>query len=251
MMIGRCNWLSAAVQIGLLAWSGTTLAADQVYVANEGADTVSVLDAESLNTLTNVRVGKMPHNVQVSPDGKLVWVTNNGEPDQVADVSAHKGMAQGDHDAMGKPGAIWAIDTATNTVVAKVPVGMHPAHVVVSPDGRFAYVTNGGDNPVTDRCVHGRIVPDRGEGVDENRLIENDFTRPEADDGQWQQNRREHSRRTGGIDLPAHRSIPITGQTAPRRGLLFVCPSLSRRLLHAAPVLPVLPHAPEPINGKL
>ncbi len=149
MMIRKCNWLSAAVQVGLLAWSGTTLAADQVYVANEGADTVSVLDAASLKTLTNVRVGKMPHNVQVSPDGKLVWVTNNGEPDQVADVSAHKGMAQGDHDAMGKAGAIWAIDTATNVVVAKVPVGMHPAHVVVSPDGRFAYVTNGGDNTVT------------------------------------------------------------------------------------------------------
>ncbi|OYZ42555.1 MAG: hypothetical protein B7Y20_17665, partial [Acidovorax sp. 16-64-162] len=149
MMIRKCNWLSAAVQVGLLAWSGTTLAAEQVYVANEGADTVSVLDAASLKTLTNVRVGKMPHNVQVSPDGKLAWLTNNGEPDQAADVSAHKGMAQGDHDAMGKPGAIWAIDTATNMVVAKVPVGMHPAHVVVSPDGRLAYVTNGGDNTVT------------------------------------------------------------------------------------------------------
>ena len=31
----------------------------------------------------------------------------------------------------------------------KVPVGMHPAHVVVSPDGRFAYITNGGDNTVS------------------------------------------------------------------------------------------------------
>lgn len=119
----RNNWLMTAVQIGLLAWSGTILAADQVYVANEGADTVSVLDAASLKTLSSVRVGKMPHNVQVSPDGKLVWVTNNGEPGQAVDASAHKGMAQGDHDAMGAPGAVWAIDTATNAVVAKVPVG--------------------------------------------------------------------------------------------------------------------------------
>ena len=47
MMIRKCNWLSAAVQVGLLAWSGTTLAADQVYVANEGADTVSVLEVLS------------------------------------------------------------------------------------------------------------------------------------------------------------------------------------------------------------
>ena len=149
MMTRRNNRLVTAVQIGLLAWSGTTLAADQVYVANEGADTVSVLDAASLKTLASVRVGKMPHNVQVSPDGKLVWVINNGEPGQSADASAHKGMAQSDHAVMGTGGAVWAIDSATNEVVAKVPVGMHPAHVVVSPDGRLAYVTNGGDNTVT------------------------------------------------------------------------------------------------------
>ena len=143
------NFLLTAVQMGLLAWSGATLAADKVYVANEGADTVSVLDAASFKTLANVRVGKMPHNVQVSPDGKLVWVTNNGEPVQAADASAHKGMAQGAHDAMAQPGAVWVIDTRTDAVIAKVPVGMHPAHVVVSPDGRLAYVTNGGDNTVS------------------------------------------------------------------------------------------------------
>ena len=148
-MTRKNNWLLTAIQLGLLAWSGTALAADKVYVANEGANTVSVLDAASFKTLANVRVGKMPHNVQVSPDGKVVWVTNNGEPDQVADTSANKGMAKSDHDAMGKPGAVWAIDTSSDAVVAKVPVGMHPAHVVVSPDGRFAYVTNSGDNTVS------------------------------------------------------------------------------------------------------
>lgn len=120
MMTRKNNWLLTAVQMGLLAWSGATLAADKVYVANEGADTVSVLDAASFKTLASVRVGKAPHNVQVSPDGKVVWVTNNGEPAQTADASEHKEMAQGSHDAMGKPGAVWAIDTATNAVVAKV-----------------------------------------------------------------------------------------------------------------------------------
>ena len=148
-MARKNNWLLTTVHIGLLAWSGATLAADKVYVANEGADTVSVLDAASFKTLASVRVGKMPHNVQVSPDGKRAWVTNNGEPGQAGDASAHQGMAQGEHDAMGKPGAVWAIDTSSDAVVAKVAVGMHPAHVVVSPDGRLAYVTNGGDNTVS------------------------------------------------------------------------------------------------------
>ena len=149
MVASKHKWLLTAIPLGLLAWSGATWAADKVYVANEGADTVSVIDAASFKTLASVRVGKMPHNVQVSPDGKLVWVTNNGEPDPAGDASAHKGMAQGEHDAMAQPGAVWAIDTSSDAVVAKVPVGMHPAHVVVSPDGRFAYVTNGGDNTVS------------------------------------------------------------------------------------------------------
>uniref|UniRef100_UPI0030FC172F YncE family protein n=1 Tax=uncultured Acidovorax sp. TaxID=158751 RepID=UPI0030FC172F len=146
------------------------MAADKVYVANEGADTVSVLDAASFKTLASVRVGKAPHNVQVSPDGKVVWVTNNGEPAQTADASEHKEMAQGSHDAMGKPGAVWAIDTATNAVVAKVPVGMHPAHVVVSPDGRFAYITNGGDNTVSAGSGYDRVTAGSGD----DRLVVGD-----------------------------------------------------------------------------
>ena len=141
--------MAASISIGLLAWCGGVAAAGKVYVANEEADTVSVLDAASFKVLATVRVGKMPHNVQVSPDGKRVWVTNNGEPDPAGAVPAHQAMGKGEHAAMAKTGAVWAIDTGSDAVVAKVPVGLHPAHVVQTPDGRFAYVTNGGDNTVS------------------------------------------------------------------------------------------------------
>lgn len=127
--------------------AGICSAADKVYVANEEADTVSVLDAASFKILANVRVGGKPHNVQVSPDGTRVWVTNNGEP--VADAAAHQGMGKDEHQAMGGAGAVWVMDATTNAVLAKVPVGLHPAHVVLTPDGRFAYVTNGGDNTLS------------------------------------------------------------------------------------------------------
>lgn len=141
-------WLAAAIQISLMAWSSAASGADKVYVANEEADTVSVLDTASFKVVANVRVGKMPHNVQVSPDGKLVWVTNNGEP-EAASAPAHQGMGKGEHSAMAKTGAVWTIDTSSDAVIAKVPVGLHPAHVVLTPDGRFAYVTNGGENTVS------------------------------------------------------------------------------------------------------
>jgi YVTN family beta-propeller protein len=143
-MSGIRKWLVTAVMLSGGGVAGICSAADKVYVANEEADTVSVLDAASFKILANVRVGGKPHNVQVSPDGTRVWVTNNGEP-VAADAPAHQGMGKDEHQAMGA-GAVWVIDAATDVVVAKVAVGLHPAHVVLTPDGRFAYVTNGGDN---------------------------------------------------------------------------------------------------------
>jgi len=118
-----------------------------VYVADEGSDTVSVLDAESFEKVATVAVGREPHNVQLSSDGKFAWVTTNGE--RRKDGLQKKGMSKDEHAAMTVPGEVWAIDTASRTVVAKVSVGKHPAHVVLSTDGRFAYVTNGGDNTVS------------------------------------------------------------------------------------------------------
>lgn len=148
MMKKISNWLFVVFQAGLLVGPVTVLANDRVYVASEGADTVSVLDGVSLQTQAKVRVGQMPHNVQVSPDGKHVWVTNNGEPRQ-ADAAAHSGADHGAHQASTKEGAVWVVDTTSNAVTARISVGKDPAHVVISPDGRRAYVTNGGDNTVS------------------------------------------------------------------------------------------------------
>jgi len=150
MKANRTTWLIAIAQAGLLAAAGPAIAgAGKVYVADEEANTISVIDTASFKKIRSISVGKAPHNVQVAPDGKLAWVTNNGEPGKAAEQPAHQGMSQPEHGAMAGGGEIWAIDTSTDAVVAKVPVGMHPAHVVLTPDGRYAYVTNGGDNTVS------------------------------------------------------------------------------------------------------
>lgn len=141
----RIASLSAVVLIA----AGPAFAAGKVYVADEEASTISVIDATTFKKIGSIPVGQGPHNVQVAPDGKLVWVTNNGEPAKAAEETLHEGMPKSAHGAMAGAGAAWAIDTASDAVVAKVPVGMHPAHVVVAPDGRYAYVTNGGENTVS------------------------------------------------------------------------------------------------------
>lgn len=37
----------------------------------------------------------------------------------------------------------------TDKVIARIGVGVHPSHVVISPDSLYAYVTNGGDGSVS------------------------------------------------------------------------------------------------------
>src|SRR6266581_1094329 len=61
------------------------------------------------------------------------------------------------------------IDTASNTVVATIPVGIFPDAVAVTPDGTRAYVANKGTNTVSvintatktvSATVAGLLVPD-------------------------------------------------------------------------------------------
>lgn len=150
MFTNQLKWLVVVAHFGLIAATGSAHAAvGKVFIADEESNTVSIIDTTSLKTIGRVAVGQEPHNVQVTPDGKLVWVTNNGEPGRKNEETAEAKMAKSGKMDSTAPGAVWAIDTATAKVVAKVPVGMHPAHVVVSGDGRTAYVTNAGDNSVS------------------------------------------------------------------------------------------------------
>ena len=150
MKVKRPGWLVAVVLASMVGWVGSVLAGPaKVYVADEEGDTVSVLDAASFSKVATIPVGRGPHNIQVSPDGRLAWVTTNGERRKLEAEQEHKGMPKREHEGMTEAGQVWVIDTATDQVVARVPVGRHPAHVVLTPDSRFAYVTNGGENTVS------------------------------------------------------------------------------------------------------
>ena len=152
MVVSQIKRLILVTQFAVFGAAGSAYAAvGSVYVADvadEGASAVSVIDATSFKRTGSIPVGQGPHNVQVSPDGKWVWVTNNGDPPKAAETMPAEKMPKAEHWAMAGAGAVWAIDAATGAVVARVLVGKHPAHVVAS-DGRTAYITNGGDNTVS------------------------------------------------------------------------------------------------------
>lgn len=94
-----------------------------VWVANEGGDSLSVVDTTNNAVVATVAGLKHPHNVQVSRDGATVYAVSGSD-------------------------LVVAIDAATYTVRAFAPTGQAPAHVIEAPSGKV-YVTNANDGTVS------------------------------------------------------------------------------------------------------
>jgi YVTN family beta-propeller protein len=87
-------------------------------VACNNGNTVQVWDAASFQQIKEVPVGKGAYNVEPSPDGKLVIVTNK------------------------KDQSVSLIDAASLKEIARIPTSKKIVHgVAYSPDARLAYIT--------------------------------------------------------------------------------------------------------------
>jgi YVTN family beta-propeller protein len=165
--------VTGALMVLVLIGTGVAAAGPgpgKLYVADEDTDSISVIETTNWRRVTVVPLTKSPHDVQVSADGKLVWVTSEYDRRKLARLE-HRQASE-----LGR-GELSAIDTGTDHIVARILVGRRPAHVVLTPDGQFAYVTNSGDNTVSvvdtrERRVVGTIPVDaypHGIRIDPNR----------------------------------------------------------------------------------
>lgn len=113
--------------------TGSTSHPAKVYVANEDGGSVSVLDGHDYRVLKTISVDPadgstmfMPHNVQVAPDGKTVWVTT-------PPMEGHASTTE----------EVVVVDTATDAIAARIPLGdeLHLAHVVLDPTSSRVFVS--------------------------------------------------------------------------------------------------------------
>src|SRR5262249_48347924 len=116
----------------------------RMYVANEDAAQVSVVDIASGNVVATVKIGEEPEGVTIRPDGKVVYVTSEED------------------------GAVFAIDTATNKGLKRIPVGHRPRSIGFLPDNSRAYVSleNDGAVALVDARQHRfiKLIPFEGQG---------------------------------------------------------------------------------------
>lgn len=146
--------LTAAV----IAWGSAGIAqtvaalpaVGMVITADEYSNILSRIDLAS-GDVTTAPATIVPHNVQISPDGSLLLVVGlaAGGDDEHDREQTH-GSTKGKADMEGG-GELVLFDPQDLTAgpMARISVGMHPAHVITDIDGKRAFVTNAEDDTLS------------------------------------------------------------------------------------------------------
>ena len=166
----RIEWL---LGIGQSRAETIVLSRDQnlIFSSNNASETVTIMErtAEPPDwSLTVLHVGDQPQGIDISPDGREVWVSNEGDDIvSVIDV-AGKRVAQTFHVQTesssrlkftpdGKRvvltdrdrGELVVLDAASRKVIRRIPgLGNRVTDVLVTPDGKRAYASAQLDNGV-------------------------------------------------------------------------------------------------------
>lgn len=107
------------------------------FTADEGGS-ISKIDASTNEVIDTFILDGAPHNVQISPDRKVLGAT------------LAVGMEEGQsHGSMSMNGSAIFYDANTNKPIKKIEVGNHPAHIVFTEDGKYALVTNNEDDNIS------------------------------------------------------------------------------------------------------
>lgn len=105
------------------------------YVVNLFGSSVSVIDVDTLKVIATIPVHEFPWDVAITPNGKRAYVTTGSLTFNITDF-------------------IEVIDTKYNNVINSIPVGNEilradPLDISITPNGKFAYISNFASNNVT------------------------------------------------------------------------------------------------------
>ena len=134
----------------------------KIYTANIGSDSVSVIDlanAPRVIRVSSIAVGKGPEGIDLSPDGKEVWVAHRGDGamsiiDTATDKVVHtiamgtkmanrvKFTRDGKRVLVSDPpsNALLVYDTASRQLVKRLDAEAGPEGILITPDGKRAFI---------------------------------------------------------------------------------------------------------------
>jgi YVTN family beta-propeller protein len=123
---GRVDWIMGTGQNGTHM---VVISPDskKLYTPNIGSDTVTMMrlvGQQGQPPVVHIPVGRNPEGIDISPDGRELWVGHNGD------------------------GMLSIIDTATDKVKETIKVGRTPIRVKFTPDGKRVLVSDAPANEV-------------------------------------------------------------------------------------------------------
>ena len=165
------------IRLLLLLLFAFPLFAERLYVSNERAGTIQVVDTATDQVVAAARIGDRPRGLALSPDGRRLyvavsWWRDGKRPrtdrERIAAVDAKTLKPVRDYLGGTDPecvavspdgqrlylsnedaGTAAIVDVATGKQRATLVVGTEPEGVTASPDGRWVYVTAETSNVVT------------------------------------------------------------------------------------------------------
>jgi YVTN family beta-propeller protein len=145
---------SASAATGAAPAARVGSGAPLVYVSNEDGNDIAVIDSRTDSVISTIFVGKRPRGIDLSPDGRTLYVAVSGSPKAPPGVDEST-LPPPDRAADG----IAVIDAATRKLTATLKSGQDPEAFAVSRDGKKVYVSNedAGTTSVVD-VASGRVV---------------------------------------------------------------------------------------------
>jgi len=169
----RMEWM---LGIGQDRAETIVLSKDQnlIFSSNNASESVTIMERSSNPSnpsdwkLTVLHVGDQPQGIDLSPDGREVWVSNEGDDIvSVIDVAARRvgDMFRVQTESSSRlkftpdgrrvvltdrdRGQLVVLDAATRTVIRRIPgLGNRVTDVLVTPDGKWAYASAQNDHGV-------------------------------------------------------------------------------------------------------
>jgi len=137
--------LTIALVLSLLSLGSVFAHGDEasnptLWVANGAENSLSIIDRVTGEELSRLDTGFNPHILDISPDGKYIYVVNAGAHD-----ASHHPEAQD----KAASNSLWVHDAKTGEVIAEISVGQGPTHPLASQDGQRIYVTNTDESSVS------------------------------------------------------------------------------------------------------
>jgi YVTN family beta-propeller protein len=120
-----------------LAPAAAAAGGERLYVSDETGGNVVIVDPQQAAVVARIAVGKRPRGIQVSPDGKLVYVALSGSPIGGPNVDESK-LPPPDRRYDG----IGVVDLKSQTLIRTYQSGADPEAFALSHDGRVLYVSN-------------------------------------------------------------------------------------------------------------